>query len=97
MGIVLKKEHMMTDSSAMMSLELRRHCNHFFIKKSFLRDVVPQLLVQPSSECIHTDTLNYDANFFLDKICPKMHHKQTATPPSNVIAITENHSLPPLY
>ena len=31
MGIVLKEEHMLADVSAMMSSELRRHCNHFFI------------------------------------------------------------------
>ena len=31
MGIVLKEEHLLADVSAMMSSELRRHCNHYSI------------------------------------------------------------------
>ena len=31
MGIVFKVKDMLADVSAMMSSELRRHCNHFFI------------------------------------------------------------------
>ena len=48
----LIEEHLVADVSAMMSSELRRHCNHFFIfLKAFLCGVFPQLPVQPSTEC----------------------------------------------
>ena len=61
MGIFPKEEHLLADVSAMMSSEFRRHCNHYFIFfLSFLRDVFPQLPVQPSTECMRTDTLHSD-------------------------------------
>ena len=71
MGIVLKEEHLLSGVSAMIILELRRHWNHFSLKKSCLRDVFPQLPVQPSTECTYTDTLDYDPNLFFDGTCHK--------------------------
>ena len=66
MGIVLKEKHMLADVSVMMSSELRRHCNHYFIFLSCLRDVFPQLPVQPSNEFMRTDTLNSDPFLIFD-------------------------------
>ena len=48
MGIVFKKEHLLADVSAMMSSELRRR-SKFFVFFNFLRDVFPQVPVQPST------------------------------------------------
>ena len=95
MGIFLKGEHMLADVSAMTSSELRRHCNHYFIFKSYLRDVFPQLPVHPSTEYTRTDTLHSDPICFFTEHVINHNHKPTATPPSTVIAATDNHSLPP--
>ena len=50
-GGVKIEECMLADVSAMMSSELRRHSNLFFIFKRFLRDVFPQIPVHPDTEC----------------------------------------------
>ena len=96
MGIILKGEHILADVSAMMLSELRHHCNHYLIcSKSYLRDVFPQLPVQPSTKCTRTDTLNSDPFLIFDGTCHKKNHKPTATPPLTVIDVAENHYLPP--
>ena len=69
MGIVIKEEHLLADVSSIISSELRRHCKHYFIFLSCLRNVFPQLPVQPSTECTHTDTLHSDPFLFFDGTC----------------------------
>ena len=86
---------MLADVSAMMSSEFRRHCNHYFIFfLSFLRDVFPQLPVQPSTECTRTDTLQYDPFFFYGTCLKTQSQTNRPTPLSTAIATEENHSLP---
>ena len=56
MSIVIKEEHLLDDVSVTMSSELRRHCTHISLyKESCFHDVFPQIPVQPSTECMHTD------------------------------------------
>ena len=58
---------MLVDVSAMMSSELRRHCNHyFFFYLNLLHDMSHQLPVQRSTECTWTDTLHSDLIWFYD-------------------------------
>ena len=71
MGIALKEEYLLADVSPMMSSELRCHCNHYFIFKSCLHDVFPQLPVQPSTECTRTDTLNSNPFLIFHGTCHK--------------------------
>ena len=55
----------------------------------------PQLPIQPSTECTHTDTLNSDPNLFFTEHSIKHNHKPTSTPTLTVIAAADNHFLPP--
>ena len=83
MGIVLKEEHMLADVSDMMSSELRRHCNHYFIFISCLRDVFPPLPVQPITEFKCTDTLNSYPFLITDGICHKTQSQTNRHPSIN--------------
>ena len=73
---------MLADVSAMMSSKLRRHCNHFSFFNFFLRDVFPQLPVQPSTEYTCTDTLNSEPFLIFDGTCHK-HNKKNRHPSIN--------------
>ena len=70
---------MLADEIAMMSSEVQLHCNHF-LYLSCLRDVFPQLPVQPSTECTRTDTPHSNPIQFLTERVIKYNHKPTAAP-----------------
>ena len=55
----------------------------------------PQLSVHPSTEYTRTDILNSDPILFLTEHARSHNHKPNFTPPSAVIAVVDNHSLPP--
>ena len=96
MGVVLKEEHMLADVSTMMSSELRRHCNHLYlIISKLLSKVFPHLPEHPSNEFTCTDTLHYDPFLFFDGTCHKTQSQTNRHPPLNVIAVVDNHPLPP--
>ena len=83
MGTVIKEEHLLADVSAMMSSELRHHCNHYFFFLSCLRDMFPELPVQPSTECTLTDTLNSDPFFIFDGTCHRTQSQTNRRPSKN--------------
>ena len=81
MGIDIKVEHLLAHVSAMMSEELRRHCNNFCIFfQLFLCAVFLQVPVQPSTECTRTGTLNFDPFFIFDSIYHKTQSQTNCHP-----------------
>ena len=74
---------------------MRYHCTPIsLLKKGCFHDVFPQLPMQPSTECMQTDTLHSDPILFFDGTCHKNHHKPTANLASTVIDAAGNHPLP---